>query len=109
MNPETITSNISPRTDNVCFTYGKRIAIDRVNITAAPGKLTVLLGPNGSGKSTLLRLLAGIIQPSRGTIYLGDCPLFDYPPMERAKLLAYVPQHPPTLAWLTVRDLVDLG
>ncbi len=46
--------------------------LDRVTITVAEGEFLGLMGPSGSGKSTLLNLLAGIDQPTRGTIRIGD-------------------------------------
>ncbi len=44
------------------------LAVDRVTLALAPGSFTALLGPSGSGKSTLLRLIAGLVQPSSGTV-----------------------------------------
>ena len=46
--------------------------LDRVTITVADGEFLGLMGPSGSGKSTLLNLLAGIDQPTRGTLRIGD-------------------------------------
>jgi putative ABC transport system ATP-binding protein len=46
--------------------------LDRLSITVAEGEFLGLMGPSGSGKSTLLNLLAGIDQPTRGTIRIGD-------------------------------------
>ncbi len=46
--------------------------LDHLSITVAEGEYLGLMGPSGSGKSTLLNLLAGIDQPSRGTIRIGD-------------------------------------
>ena len=41
-----------------------------ISLEIEPGKVTALMGNNGSGKSTLLRLMAGLIKPSKGTIYI---------------------------------------
>src|SRR5215213_2385011 len=46
--------------------------LDRVSITVGDGDFLGLMGPSGSGKSTLLNLLAGIDQPTGGTIRIGD-------------------------------------
>ena len=46
--------------------------LDRLTISVDEGEFLGLMGPSGSGKSTLLNLLAGIDQPTRGTIRIGD-------------------------------------
>src|SRR5690349_18653372 len=46
--------------------------LDRLSITVADGEYLGLMGPSGSGKSTLLNLLAGIAQPTSGTVRIGD-------------------------------------
>jgi iron complex transport system ATP-binding protein len=51
------------------------------------------LGQNGCGKSTLLATLAGWHRPTKGMIALQGKPLLQYPARERAKLLAWMPQH----------------
>jgi sn-glycerol 3-phosphate transport system ATP-binding protein len=52
-------------------TWGETAAIDDVSFTVAPGQLVVLLGPSGCGKSTTLRLVAGLDEPTAGTIEIG--------------------------------------
>jgi manganese/zinc/iron transport system ATP- binding protein len=49
--------------------YGARSALDTVSIDITPGTITSLLGPNGAGKSTLLKAMAGVIQPSHGSVW----------------------------------------
>jgi putative ABC transport system ATP-binding protein len=46
--------------------------LDGVSITVPEGEFLGLMGPSGSGKSTLLNLLAGIDQPTRGSVRIGD-------------------------------------
>ncbi|MEM6303443.1 MAG: ABC transporter ATP-binding protein [Pseudomonadota bacterium] len=55
----------------VSKSFGAVTAVEPTDLTFEEGKLTALLGPSGCGKTTLLRMLAGLEQPSRGSIMLG--------------------------------------
>jgi len=57
---------------NISKQYPGTLALDNVNFKAQMGKVNVLVGENGAGKSTLMKLIAGIEQPSRGVLYLGE-------------------------------------
>src|SRR5262249_56754365 len=46
--------------------FGKRVAVDHLNLQVRTGELYGFLGPNGAGKSTTLRMLGGILEPSEG-------------------------------------------
>lgn len=55
--------------EDVAKTYGSgTLALDGVNASIARGSFVSLVGPSGCGKSTLLRMIAGLIEPSAGTI-----------------------------------------
>jgi ATPase subunit of ABC transporter with duplicated ATPase domains len=56
---------------NVTLAYGKRILFKDVNIKFTPGNCYGLIGANGSGKSTFLKILAGEIEPDRGSVSVG--------------------------------------
>ncbi|MGC9312551.1 MAG: ABC transporter ATP-binding protein [Sediminispirochaetaceae bacterium] len=53
------------------------------DIHAREGEFVCLLGPSGCGKTTALQLIAGILAPDRGEIYLGDRAVTELPPWER--------------------------
>jgi len=55
------------------FTADERtvLAVDRTDLSIRAGEFLVLLGPSGCGKTTMLRMIAGLIRPSAGTIYIG--------------------------------------
>src|SRR5437763_17173153 len=55
--------------------FGTAAAVDDLTLTVAHGSLCCLLGPSGCGKTTTLRLVAGFMDPDRGTIRVGGRPL----------------------------------
>lgn len=58
---------------DVCMTFGKKVALDHINMTIQDGETLAIIGGSGSGKSTLLRLLIGLIKPTSGEIWIdGD-------------------------------------
>ena len=50
--------------------FGEVVAVDDVSLAVRPGEIVGLLGPNGAGKTTTLRMLAGILSPDRGHVYV---------------------------------------
>jgi ABC-type lipoprotein export system ATPase subunit len=55
-------------------------ALSGVDLDVAAGELVGLLGPSGSGKSTLMSLVAGILRPSAGKVFVGETELSAAPP-----------------------------
>ena len=88
-----------PRADG-----GEHLVLDGVELSLAQGQVVGLLGRTGSGKSTLLRLIAGLAQPSGGTVtYLGERITGPAPG------IAMVFQSFALFPWLTVLENVQLG
>ncbi len=52
--------------------YGDEVAVDDVSLTASDGMFTTILGPSGSGKTTILRCIAGLEDPEKGEILIGE-------------------------------------
>src|SRR3984957_10413258 len=50
--------------------YGAQLAVDNLSLTIEPGSMLALLGPSGCGKTTCLRMIAGLVQPSSGEIFI---------------------------------------
>jgi ABC-2 type transport system ATP-binding protein len=88
---------------NVSRWYGNVVAVNDVTMTIGPG-VTGLLGPNGAGKSTLLHLIAGFLQPSRGTVTVGTTPSWRNPEIYRT--VGLVPERDSVYAFLTGEEFV---
>jgi ABC-2 type transport system ATP-binding protein len=89
--------------------YGRLVALADLSLTIAAGECVALIGANGSGKSTAVRSVAGLLEPSEGTVRVcGDDPHRE-PEAERARAaLALVPDTPVLYDDLTVRDHLSL-
>lgn len=73
-------------------------------------RFVVITGPNGSGKSTLAKIIAGILKPTSGKIYIDDVDVTDYSITERAKAgISFAFQQPVRFKGLTVMDLMSLA
>lgn len=73
-------------------------------------RFIALTGPNGGGKSTLAKLIAGIIKPTSGKIYLDGADITDLNITERAKCgISYAFQQPVKFKGITVRELIRLA
>jgi len=86
-----------------------RKVLHDIDLELATGEVVGLLGPNGSGKSTLLRCLAGLFPRHAHHIRLDGTPLSEISLRERAKQLAFVPQHAEVDGDLCVEQIVRLG
>jgi NitT/TauT family transport system ATP-binding protein len=93
----------------LCHTFpkadgGELVVLDGIELQVVQGQIVGLLGRTGSGKSTLLRLIAGLAQPSGGSVtYLGQ------PVLGPAPGIAMVFQGFALFPWLTVLENVQLG
>lgn len=88
---------------------GEQIVRD-INLTIGNGKLVVITGPNGSGKTSLAKLVAGIMKPTAGKIYLDGEDITEADVTERAKKgIAYAFQQPVKFKGMTVRDMLELA
>jgi NitT/TauT family transport system ATP-binding protein len=79
-------------------------ALDRFDLDLRPGEFVSLLGPSGCGKSTALRLIAGLMEPTRGTVsWPGGAR-----PSGRHGQIGFVFQEPTLMPWATVAGNVTL-
>jgi multiple sugar transport system ATP-binding protein len=71
------------RLENLSKRFGNQLAVEIPSLTIPHGEFFTFVGPSGCGKSTTLNLIAGLEQPSTGTLLLGDRLLNDQPPHKR--------------------------
>jgi ABC-2 type transport system ATP-binding protein len=86
---------------------GRKDALKNISLQLSPGTRTALIGPDGAGKTTLLRLLAGVLTPDAGEVYVLDHHL----PKEALTLqsqIGYMPQHFGLYEDLTVEENLNL-
>jgi ABC-2 type transport system ATP-binding protein len=93
------------RLSSVTIQYGKRVAVDNLDLELAAGEIALLLGPNGAGKSTTLSAIAGSVLPSQGTITVDGEDLANAPRSARAKV-GFADQPPALYEFFTVEEHV---
>ena len=98
------------KVENVHFSYGKagKAVLSGASLELKQGQVGILLGKNGAGKTTLFKNILGIEKPKSGTIRFDGENLLKMPRRERARRIAYVPQHI-HFGDLTVFDSVLMG
>lgn len=97
------------RAEDLVKSFGDKRAVDGISITVNPGEIVGLLGPNGAGKTTTFYMIAGIIKPDSGEVYLDDVKITNLPIYKRAKLgLSYLPQEQSVFRRLSVEDNIKL-
>jgi len=69
--------------ENIGKMFGNVEAVKDFNLTIEDKEFCILVGPSGCGKSTALRMIAGLEEPSKGMIYIGDRAVNDLPPKDR--------------------------
>ncbi len=95
---------------DIAKVYPGTVALDRVSFDVLPGEVHGLIGKNGAGKSTLVGVLAGLIEPSGGSIVIGGR---SFKSLSRGRArregVAIVPQEPELIAGLTAAENLFLG
>ena len=69
--------------ENLAKAFGEKVVLENINLDIKRGEFVTLLGPSGCGKTTLLRMLAGFMQPDKGTITMENKDILSMPPHKR--------------------------
>lgn len=93
---------------NITKIYPNQRGVKNINFAVAKGELLGLLGPNGAGKTTIMRMITGYLYPTRGTIKVGGCDLFD-DPLGVRKQIGYLPEIPPIYPEMSVLDYLKFA
>lgn len=86
--------------------HGGHTILRDVSLRVAAGDLVALVGPNGAGKTTLIRLAVGLLRAGEGTVRLEGRDVRQMPGRERARHVAWLPQHDVYAEPVLVRDFV---
>lgn len=92
------------RFEGVSKSFGERAVLAPIDLTVPAGQFLAIVGRSGGGKSTLLRLIAGLEQPTAGSLYVGDVPLTGLSPSVRLLF-----QDPRLLPWQRVGSNVGIA
>jgi len=85
----------------------KEFHLREVTFEVKEGEHFIILGPSGAGKTVLLEIIAGIIEPDAGRVYLNGRDVTELPPEKRG--LAYVPQNYALFPNMSVYDNIAFG
>ncbi|MFN3604423.1 MAG: ABC transporter ATP-binding protein [Leptonema sp. (in: bacteria)] len=93
---------------NISKFYANNKALENINLYLNKNEVVGILGLNGAGKSTTLKILAGILPPSEGEIYLeNECIFSDNKKMSEKKIsLGYLPEFVTFYPELTVKNFL---
>lgn len=89
--------------------YENELIIKDMNLTIPKGGVNIIIGGNGCGKSTLLKVIARILKPQKGEIFINGINIKGQKAKNIARQAAVLPQSPKCPEAITVRELVSYG
>jgi lipopolysaccharide export system ATP-binding protein len=95
--------------ENIHKSYGKKLIVNRVNLSVAQGEIVGLLGPNGAGKTTTFYIATGLEKPNQGKVWLDNLDITTLPMHKRARLgIGYLAQEASVFRHLSVQENILL-
>lgn len=86
--------------------YDGGLVLQGIDLSLTPGSVLGLIGRNGAGKSTLIRAMVGLLKSRGGRAWIFGEPALALSDRAKARI-AYVPQQPEALAWLSAQQMLD--
>lgn len=96
-------SDVILQCTNLCKNYGKKQALNNLNLSLTKGKIIGLLGPNGSGKTTFIKILNGLLTPTSGEAVIDGNGIG----IESKKIVSYLPDCVSLPEWMKINELVN--
>ncbi|HEY8417035.1 MAG TPA: ABC transporter ATP-binding protein [Limnochordales bacterium] len=94
--------------EGVTKVYGRKKAVDNLNLSIRQGETCVIIGPSGCGKTTSLRMINRLVEPTAGRILINGQPNDAVPPEELRRQIGYVIQGVGLFEHLTVAQNVGV-
>jgi ABC-type multidrug transport system ATPase subunit len=91
--------------ENISKSYGKNVAVDKLNLRVKEGEFFGFLGPNGAGKTTTIRMLTGILKPDSGEISINQSSLKQQ--KEISQKIGVVPESRGFYDWMTAVEYLS--
>lgn len=97
------------RSDKLTKSYNRRFVVKEVNVKIRSGEIIGFLGRNGAGKTTTFQMMAGLIKPNRGSVFLDDKNISFLPSHLRAEAgITYLPQENSVFLKASVKNNLKL-
>jgi ABC-2 type transport system ATP-binding protein len=90
---------------NLTKLYGKLTAVDSINLEVAKGEVFGFLGPNGAGKTTTIKMMAGLLQPTSGSAFIGGYDV-QQEPLKAKFITGFIPDRPFLYEKLTATEFM---
>ncbi len=98
---------MSIRLENISKYYGQQIVVNNMSLEVKNGEFFVLLGASGSGKTTVLNIIAGLIQPDKGKVWLHEREVTHLATQQRN--VGFVFQNYALFQYMNVAENIEFG
>ena len=89
---------------DVTHSFGETLVLDQIRFDVYENELLCVVGPSGSGKTTLANIISGLLEPTQGSVKLGNEPV-----NPQKQNISYVFQARSCFPWRTVRDNIGIA